>query len=274
MRRPDKGLRYDMPVVFGKSNLPNISTVDRIKTLALSFATDPDALRRYIPYHFRLPDTEAPIVTVSSSMNIGVDHMGGRQYNVVRAMTDVVARNVDGSSFTAPYHLVIWENAVAPIIAGREFQGYAKVGAEIPDHEMTEDGGVFRLRDNGVELLTGEITDARPATGVDLGKLSATPAYAVGWKYIPGPGNVADADYPTKLVAYREVFSMRYGVGALGFGNPSWQDSPISARIIDALKALPVVEMKRGVISEARSRLARDEVERIPSIEEGEPERL
>lgn len=268
MRRPTQGLRYDMPVVFGKSNLPNVSTVDRIKTLAISFATEASALAPYIPYHFALPETLTPTVTISSSMNIGVDHMGGRQYNVVRVMTDVVARANDGALFTAPYHLVIWESETAPIIAGREFQGYAKVAAQIPDHEMTEDGGSFHLLDYGTSLLRGRVHSATPAAPEAIAQLSAKPALAVGWKYIPGPGNVADVDYPTRLIAYREVFSMHYGVGEIDYGSPQWQESPVSARIIEALRSLPVVEMKRAVVSEARSRLARDEVERIPSVDQ------
>lgn len=267
MRRPSEGERYDMPVVFGRSNLPNVSTIDRIKTLALSFTTEAGALARFIPYHFALPDTDTPVVTISSSMNIGVDHMGGRQYNVVRVMTDVVARGSDGKRFTAPYHLVIWENATAPIIAGREFQGYAKVAAEIPDHETGETGGRFRLLDYGTELLSGEIHAAEP---VPLGAgAEEKPAVAVGWKYIPGPGNIADLDYPTRLVAYRKVLSMRRGNGELRLGTPDWQASPISSRIIEALHSLPVVEMKPAVMTEATSRLARDEVERIPSLSSG-----
>lgn len=265
MFKPQEGQRYDMPAVFGASHLPAVSTIREVRTIALSFVTDEDRLRPLIPYHFDLAPN--PVVTLSSGMNIGVDHMGGRSYNVVRVMVDVIAHGEDGP-FRAPYHLVIWESEAAPIIAGREFQGYAKVFGQIPDHRNEGDRASFEVSEYGTRLLKGEVSGLVDLPGTELARLNAaTQALAVGWKYIPGPNNVADVDYPTKLVAYRTVRAAKRGEGCFELDSPTWQQCPGSARILEALRALPILEMKPALVTVGSAQLPRDEVIRLPARE-------
>lgn len=251
-----------MPVVFGPSRMEAVTVSEHVRTTALSFLTTEESIKPLIPYHFdTVPD---PVVTIVSLMNSGVDHMAGRSYNAVGVMVDVIAHGENGP-FRAPYHLVIWENDCNPIIAGREFQGYAKIFGEIPDHRYEGDRASFELREYGNRLLEVEVSGLQDVPDEELQRIrSVNRSVMVGWKYITGPGNACDADYPTMLVAYPEVQSARRGVGRLSLDEPTWEQCPTSSRIINVLRKLPIVEMRPAMVTTGKVKLARDEVIRLP----------
>ena len=260
---PQAGTRYDMPAVFGSSRLPAVTKMREVRSITIPFVTDAASLRKLVPYHFDLaPD---PLVYVGGGMNMGVDHMGGRDYGVVRVMVDVIAYDANGP-FRAPYHLVIWESEAAPIIAGREFQGYAKIFGQIPEHTFEQGELSFQVAEYGTRLMRGGVRDLVDVPDAELAQMNAKgKTVMVGWKYIPGPGNVADVDYATKLITRTTIVSAKRGVGEFVLDRPTEQECPGSARILEVLRQLPVLEVRPALCTVGSFELHRDAVERLPS---------
>ena len=256
----DPNARYDQPVVFGASRLPDVTVMSDFRNAAIPFLTERSAIERYLPRFFELAGE--PVVTVSSSHNGGVDWMGDRQYNVVRVQANVTYRGSE--TVTGPYSLVIWESDAKPVIAGRELQGYAKIVGEIPDHVRTEDSLRFELREYGTRLISGMISDLKPLTSeVVTGLNKVGERAALGWKFIPSLEGGADVDYPVKLISSGEVLEAWSGNGELHFDDPTWQQAPGSAHIIEALKTLPILEYRPAVVTHSRVTLPRNAAQRL-----------
>lgn len=240
MFKPEQGRRHDMPVVFGPSHLGARTTFTEKRSITHRFRTDPATVAPLIPYHFGLSDPAT--VTVASTMQIGVDWLAGRNYHNVRVSVDVEARDA-GEVLRGPYHLVDWESDPRPVIAGREYLGIAKIVGEIPEHERDGDSAAFECYEYGTRLLRVEVSNLQPV-GADVvhRRNSRGDTVTFGWKYIPGPGGTVDADYPVKMVSRGQVDAMWAGDGAAVFDLPSWQECPISARIVGTLATLPVLE--------------------------------
>ncbi len=257
----DPTKRYDMPVVFGPSDLPDVTNIGDTRTIAIPFKTEKAALTQYIPGFFTLPDE--PVVTVSSSNFSDVDWLGaGRGYNVTRVTTPV---SYDGSEkLTGPYSLVIWESDSKPVIAGREFQGYAKIVGRTPLHERTDDLAAFECFEYDDRLVRGEVSEPKAVPESKVSALNTgAPNIALGWKYIPSPEGGADADYPTKLVSYSTINAVWRGVGSITFDEPTWQQAPLSSRIIAALRDLPNLGYGSASIVHGANTLHRDDVRRL-----------
>lgn len=259
----DPTQRYDMPVVFGPSLLPDVTVMSDLRNIAVPFLTERAAIERFIPRFFEVEGE--PVVTVSSSHNGGVDWLGDRQYNVVRVQVTVRFRSSSGGGdIVGPYSLVIWESDPKPVIAGRELQGYAKIVGEIPDHERAEGRAAFECREYGTRLLRGEVHGLEPLDPSVLSTLGAErEQVALGWKYIPSPEGGADVDYPTKLLSTVSVSAAWSGEGTVTFDSPTWQQSPGSAHIVDALKTLPVLEYRTATVVHSRVTLPRNAVIRL-----------
>lgn len=254
--------RYDMPVVFGPSLLPEVTVMKDLRNIAVPFLTERAAIERFLPRFFEV-DGE-PVVTVSSSHNGGVDWLGGRQYNVVRVQVNVRFRSSEGDDVVGPYSLVIWESDPKPVIAGRELQGYAKIVGDIPDHERSEGNAAFEVGEYGTRLLRGEAHGLEPLDPSVLSKLGdEREQVALGWKYIPNPEGGADVDYPTKLLSTVSVSAAWSGEGTVSFDSPTWQQAPGSAHIIEALKTLPVLEYRTATVVHSRVTLPRNAVIRL-----------
>ena len=260
----DPTQRYDMPVVFGPSLLPDVTVMNDLRNIAVPFLTERAAIDRFLPRFFELEGD--PVVTVSSSHNGGVDWLGGRQYNVVRVQVTVRFRSSNGGDdVVGPYSLVIWESDAKPVIAGRELQGYAKIVGEIPNHERAEGTAAFECGEYGTRLLRGEAHDLEPLDPSLLSKLGGErEQIALGWKYIPSPEGGADVDYATKLVSTVSVSDAWSGEGTVTFDSPTWEQAPGSAHIIDALKTLPILEYRTATVVHSRVTLPRNAVTRLP----------
>jgi Acetoacetate decarboxylase (ADC) len=237
--KPESGQWYEMPVMFGRSVLPPQTKYDEVRSIAHRFITEPSAVEPFVPYHFRL--AEPATVTVVSNMLIGVDYLAGRNCTTVRVSVDAEYHK-DGEVLRGPYGLVVWESDPAPVIAGREHLGISKLVAQVPEHERGDGTAAFECREYGSRLLRVDVRDLTPA---DPGREPPREAEFVtlGWKYSPGPGGTVDADYPTKMVARTTQRARWTGASAITFGRPTWEQAPISARIVAALAALPVVEV-------------------------------
>ena len=245
MFKPEAGQWYEMPAMFGKSVLPPQTTYDEVRSIAHRFITDASALEPFVPYHFRL--AEPATVTVIGNTLIGVDYLAGRNCQTVRVSIDAEYHQ-GGDVLRAPYGLVVWESDPAPVIAGREHLGISKLVAQVPEHERGEGSAAFECYEYGTRLLR---VDVSGLTSVDLGPEPAREAewVTLGWKYSPGPGGTVDADYPTTMVARTTVRRRWTGTSAIKWDRPAWEQAPISARIIDALAALPVVEVLPATVT-------------------------
>jgi hypothetical protein len=241
MFTPKPGHRYDMPVIFGPSEIGGRATYGETRMIAYSFLTEPAAVEPFVPYHFTL--AEPAKVTVIGRMHTNVDWLAGRDYRSVRVSLDVQARDGD-DVLKAPYGLVVWESDPHPVISGREYLGISKMVGEIPPHEYGAGTAAFECYEYGTRLLRAEVSNVAPAAAASVAQANTgRDAITFGWKYIPGPGGAVDADYPVKQVSRSSVTSMSTGTGSLTLDAPSWEQCPFSSRIIRALAALPVVEV-------------------------------
>lgn len=252
--------RYDMPVVFGPSRLPDVTVMEDLRNVSVSFLSERSSIEKFLPRFFELEGE--PVVTVSSSQNGGVDWLAGRQYNVARVQVNVRFRGSE--DVTGPYSLVIWESDAKPVIAGRELQGYAKMVGEIPDHERGDDTAAFECSEYGTRLLRGEVTALTPFAPAILEKLAGErEQVALGWKYIPSPEGGADVDYPTKLLSSGTISAGWTGEGTVKLDAPTWEQAPGSAHVIEALKTMPVLEYRKATVVHMRVSLPRNAVTRL-----------
>jgi hypothetical protein len=240
MFKPEQGRRYDMPVVFGPSPLGGSATYASRRAISYSFRTDPAVLEPLIPYHFRL--AEPATVILHSSMLIGVDWLANRNYHTARVSVQVEARD-GGKILRGPFHLVDWETEPRAVIAGREYLGMAKIVGEIPEHEQGGDTAAFECYEYGTRLLRVEVSNLQQVTEEELERRNGGGDFVtLGWKYIPGPGGTVDADYPVKMVSRGRMDAMWTGDGSAALDQPTWEQCPTSARIMQTLAGLPVLE--------------------------------
>ena len=249
MFKPEQGRRYDMPVVFGPSQLGGRATYASRRAISYSFRTDPAALEPLIPYHFRL--AEPATVILHSSMLMGVDWLAGRNYHTARVSVQVEARD-GGEILRGPFHLVDWESEPRAVIAGREYLGMAKIVGEIPEHEQGGDTTAFECYEYGTRLLRVEVSNLQPVTEEELDRRNGGGEFVtLGWKFIPGPGGTVDADYPVKMVSRGRVDAMWTGDGSAMLDQPTWEQCPVSARIMQTLVGLPVLESLSATVAVA-----------------------
>jgi hypothetical protein len=260
--RLDPTKRYDMPVVFGSSPTPDVTTMTRVQSVSVPFVTDPVAMAELLPPFFE--PAELPVVSVVHTMNRGVDYMGGRGYNIVRVGFAVVFRG-EIDTLVAPYAPVMWESDAAPIILGRERGGYAKIFGRVPDLQERERGCRFACYEYDARLLTAEVEDWTPLLGDALAgvRQRASEAVTLGWKYIPGIEDTPDADYPIRQVANYDYARAWTGWGTVSFDTPDATEAPYSAHILAALRQLPVVRYEPATMVQGSMKLPRNDIHRL-----------
>jgi hypothetical protein len=263
--KPEPGVRYDLPAVFGPSELRGQANYARKRTVNYTFRTDPAVLEPLIPYHFQLD--EPARITIASAMLIGVDWMAGRNYHNVRVSAHVTARSGQDIA-RGPFHLVDWETDSHPVIAGREYLGLAKIVGEIPEHEIGEEDTAFECYEYGTRLLRVQLSNLRRAPGEELKRVNSSgDTVILGWKYIPGPGGTVDADYPVKMVARGHTDELFTGDGSVVFDQPTWEQCPFSARIMQTLATIPVRETVSATVAlSANSLLDRAAATRLDPV--------
>ncbi|MGE0304569.1 MAG: acetoacetate decarboxylase family protein [Acidimicrobiia bacterium] len=257
----EAGRRYDLPATFGPSLLPDVTRIESVRTISIPFVTKPAALSELLPPWFGPADVAT--VTVSHLMYDGVDYIAGRGYNVLAVS---LAARFPGREvpIDAPYAVVMWENLTAPIVAGREFLGHAKIFGEVGDVVEQAETMAFTCAEFGTPLVQGEVASLRPLSATSLGRLNERSATAkvFGWKYIPGR-HAPDVDYPTLVenpVVYRDGWT---AVGEVVFCDVSWEEAPISSRIVAAIRRLPVVSYGRAFVGVGSAMVPRVTVERL-----------
>jgi len=256
--------RYEMPLGFGPSSFPDVSHYEQARFATIPFTTERTALAPLVPDVFELP--EQPLVSVTTMNLKGVDWMAGRAYNIVNVTVGVTYRRGDASE-RGQYTVAVWETDTNAIVAGREFLGIPKLFGEIPDLARTDDGSSFTCREYDGLLVTGRVRALRPVEGERLERLREMLKSTVnfGWKYVPCINGPSDADYPVRHIQESDLIAAWTGRGEVVWGEPTQTEAPISARIVQTLRKLPVLGYAPALMGEARSRLLRGQTRRLPA---------
>jgi hypothetical protein len=241
-------LRYDMPVAFGPSLMPDRSEVRDAEVVALSFETTAEAAAALLPPGFR--PAARPAISVTRITYPSVEYLGGRGYNeiVVAVAAEV---ETDSGPIAAGYAPVMWVDRVGALIAGREYMGFAKLPGELPEIAADGDARRFECREEGALLLEGKVVNLQPIDQARLERInqSAAEVITLGWKHIPSAEGEPDADYPLANVTrwhYREAWS---GDGALDFHQVDAQAAPFSSRVVAGLASVPLVRPRPAFVA-------------------------
>ena len=146
----------------------------------------------------------------------------------------------------------MYEDDALPIIGGRERLGIPKLYADISPIKWLPTGKLRCEASRWGHLLFGIEIDTPLIQQSDtvLTAINAQPNVYFGYKFIASPDETPDAAYPMSTISERNVQELSTGrSGRLYFGNPNSEDIAFLARVIDALKTLPV----KRILSTSRS---------------------
>jgi hypothetical protein len=217
--------------------------------LTIMYLTEREAVAPLLPPGFVPADV--PIISVTFVMCRGVDFMAGGGYNLVSinaAARFVGKRDIAEGNFA----LVLWENNFFPIMLGREVLGAPKLFGEIPDAWMRDGKKGFTVSENGTLLLEGEVWDLRKPTDAELKAMAEQNKGKIwmGWKYIPSCDlRGADVSNATALPAKSDNKEVLVGQGKLMFHEIAWENAPLSYRVVNTLKKLPIVQYQGAVVT-------------------------
>jgi len=259
---------YFMPLIRGPlwdlKNIPK-SEYTSVETLMLQFETDRDAIPPLLPEPFQ--PGKSPLVTVMFTDNNGVDFMAGGGY---RFAAISVAAEIDSQNgrLKGNYVLAMPENETLPIITGREWLGMPKFFTDISPVRYLNNGHLRCEASMWGHLLFGinisppfksQNALIRRAAGAQATK---TPSF--GYKYIAALDGPPDADYPTIMWSDNKIDELELGNhGEFYIGNPTDQDIGEFKPFLDALRTLPVFEVKRVAHSRGSMFLRNDKNGRI-----------
>lgn len=256
------GVRYDMPVSFGPSQVPSLTQIDVATVLSLSFQTEKTALEGFLPLCFSLP--ENPIVTVAHVSYCGVDYLGGRGYNEVVISVSAAVRE-GGTRIDANAALVLWVNQTGALIAGREFMGLPKLHANITDLQQTEIGWNYEIAEYEQPLIKVKSGGWRPLDLNALEKINqrAKCVQTFGWKFIASPELGTDVNYPLMNVMRWDYQHAWSGEAELQFFPQNRQTAPLSHEVINQLARLPIIGKVRAFMGSGKATIDRTATRRI-----------
>jgi len=231
-----------------KQNLPNNETE---LVVAVNALTDAKLLQELLPPDCTL-DGE-PLLTVSMTFKSNIGWLAGRGYSILRTSFRIAYESKTHGRLTGNFIPVLWENLADPIMTGREELGFAKIYAEMPAPVII--GGTY----SGVATWQGFRFFEIVAT--DLSETSAVPepSGAFHYKFVPRTGSLGEADAayleyapPNKLATGYgglQVTRRMLGSGSFKFHRARWEDVPFQYPIINALAALPVLEVRGASVT-------------------------
>ncbi|MFC5463097.1 acetoacetate decarboxylase family protein [Massilia niabensis] len=255
--------RYDMPALFGPSLMPDQTQVPHAEVIVVSYETARDAAARLLPRFFELPDTA--VISVSHIDYHDIDYLGGRGYREVVISVGAVYDGPEGP-LQAGFAPVMWVSEAGALTAGREYMGFAKLLGEIGPVTAEPERRRFQCAEYGNVLLEGEASRLRPLSDEALERVRRNSAQVrtFGWKVIPGPqGEAPDADYPLENLmrwSYQHAWA---GEGRIDWRAPERKAAPISARVIAAMKSIPVKEYRRAFVGEGSAVIDRAATRRL-----------
>jgi len=248
----EKGQPYIMPAHFGANTQGwngKVAHYADNTAYTILYVTEKEAASALLPPGFVVADP--PIISVSYVMCRGVDFMAGGGYNLVAVN---VAASFEGKrdKATGNFALVLWENEFMPIVVGREILGAAKLLADIPDAWARDDKNGFSVSENGSLLLEGEVSGLQKLSDEALQAMLAQVEGKIwmGWKYIPSCDlKGADVSTATALPAKADIKEAWIGQGEIVFHETAWEKAPMSYRVVNTLRELPIVEYQAGIMT-------------------------
>ncbi len=256
--RPDA--TYLMPAHFGPRYIgPKTSGwYHDVTAIAISYVTDRDKLAAHIPAPYQLAD-EA-VVTVYYVCNKNIDWLAGHGYNMVCVNTQVKFDN-GSEQLEGTYSLVIWENLTDPILMGREVQGIPKIYADIPDHSFIGDEWRCNASHFGHKILDISARNmvALSAEQIEAGRQAAEGKNnPMAWRYIPAAGGFGPpaVNETTTFPSEDRFTAISVGEGEINWQQLSWEQNPTQFHIVNALKALPILEYRPAVITKGSTNLS------------------
>jgi len=254
--------RYDMPVLFGPSPMPDKTLVPRAEAIVIPFETTREAAASLLPPHFQVG--EKPIISVSRIDYHDVDYLGGRGY---REVVVSVAASFDGR-VEAAFAPVLWVSEVAALISGREYMGLAKLPAEMEPVQIEDGLRRFACAEYGAPLISGEVRGMTELTGDKLLRVQqgASEVRTFGWKYIPSVEGSPDADYPlvnSMRWTYERAWS---GDGRITFHDPDKRAAPLSSRVLAVLREIPNLGWRRAFVGAGRAVIDRSATRRLAPL--------
>jgi len=250
--------QYMMPAHFGyrKRGRGPAPKYHDVTTMALSFLSETEAISQYLPAPFEVG--EEPLVHVYCAVNRQVDWLAGRSYNLIGVDVSAVFNGEVDKNVVGTYNLVMWENDVDPLIAGRETLGIPKVFADIEDHSIIEGEWRTSASLRGEKFMELEIRDLEPVPQQELEESNrhAGKGNWMGWLYVPNIGKPGPSvSHATCNPAGGVTKEAHVGTGRLTWHRQTWEQNPSQCHIINALADLPVVEMRGARVTKAGTSL-------------------
>jgi hypothetical protein len=260
----DRRAKYEMPVVFGPTEIPDVSQWGRVEMVSTSFVSTFDAVRPLVPGLLQIP--EQPVVTISRMTYTDVDYLAGRGYQEVTV--GVSAADTQGETMRGSFMLVVWVDEYRALIIGREYIGYAKLMAEFNPVRVANGTWSYDISEYSTPLLRGHASGMTRLAGYDLtgAQRAASDVTVFNWKHIAGPDGTVDADYMTSTRLNFEWSEVMRGEGSVSLEDVDWRSAPHSARIVQRLRELPVVRLRPSIVASGCGTIDRNTLRRV-SIE-------
>lgn len=244
------GERYDMPITFGPTELPDVSRWGWLRGVDISFITDYDHARRLVPSCLDLPSK--PVVLFSRRSFDGVDYLGERGYEELCVGVGVSHQDGD-RKHRGYYWLSLWVDDMRAAAVGREIAGWPKIGAEFAPVIEHEGRWSFSVTEYGTPLVTGTISDAKPVDDATFAKIAdgaEQGSYGFCWRHVSAIAGGRGISQVTRFHSAGQITKALVGTGDLSVLTPTAQQAPHSARIMATLSQLPIVRMLPGYIAE------------------------
>ncbi|MFN2188185.1 MAG: acetoacetate decarboxylase family protein [Candidatus Promineifilaceae bacterium] len=231
-----------------------------VRGLVVQYETTKEAIAALLPDCYQ-PGAE-PLVTVLFGYNNGLSFLAGGEYRIA---TVQVAARFDGEEdhVEGDFILIMFENRTLPIIGGREHLGVPKLFSDISAIKQLPDG---RLRCDA--SLWGHLLFSIETVGLKkknaLIRMFANRQFSerpwLGYKFIDRLDGPPDVDYPTITRNDVEVDELWLGKSAkISFGTASEEDISHVARVVEALKTLPIVRVNRTILYRGSALLRYDQ---------------
>ncbi len=246
-----------MPAHFGPMSLFNSApegthhlkdlVYHDITSLSVTYLTDHDRLQKFLPDSFKV--TEKPLVRAAYTMNRQIDWLAGGDYNIVGVYVPAVFNGTQ-DKVAGVYCMVLWENLTDPILVGRELAGIPKIFGDIEDHTIVN--GIWRtsLSNRGHKILDMTVSELKPMDAEFCKTLEqgAERQPMLGWRYIPDGKDGAALSHGTVFPYAIKVREASLAKGKIQWYDSSWEKNPMQFHIVNALKALPIVEIQSALV--------------------------
>ena len=248
MFRFDSSASYLMPAHFGGSPLSSY-TYAHVRTVGVTYRTDPDALSRYLPECLEITE---PAIEIGYAENHGVEWMAGGSYNLVAVNVPVRYRH-GRETITGSYALVVWESKATPILGGREQTGIPKIFADVGDLHQIGDRLFGTVSFEGATFLRVDARRTGALSAVELADFNRHAGHLnwFGWRYIPNVGrNGAALNHPTLYPIDYDYTAVWQADAVVDWQQVTWEQNPTQAHIIEALATLPLESYEGCVVTE------------------------